>query len=77
MECQLTEGVCLQATEAENIYEQLQQKNETVKLSGDFGSGQTQVAICGQPGGDAQPNQAMQCLVVKKNLLESNYFFEY
>ena len=59
MDCQLTEGVCLQAAEAENIYEQLQQKNETVILSGYLGSGQTQIAFCGQPGGDVQPNQAM------------------
>ena len=64
MSCSWTAaGVCLQAAEAENIYEKMQQKNETGFLFGD--NGQTQIAICGQPSGDKQPNHAMLCLAVK------------
>ena len=74
MSCQWTDGVCLQENEAKDIFEQMQQNNETGNLSRDYGSGQTQVAICGQPGGDKQPNQAMLCLVVKIILIRIKIF---
>ena len=74
MSCDSTAGVCLQAAEAEKIYEQMQQNKEPGYLSGDIGSRQTQVAICVQPGGDAQPNQAILCLVVKVILIRIKIF---
>ena len=67
---QWTDGVCLQENDAKDIFEQMQQNNETGFLSGDDGSSQTQVAICG----DAQPNQAMLCLVVKIILIRIKIF---
>ena len=63
-------GICLQEAEAEKALQQMQQNNETGILYGGDGSSQTQVAICG----DAQPNQAMLCLVVKIILIRIKIF---